>query len=93
MVAEATARGGKQRRLANQALFTAACSSTASVMTSPQTEQHQTGGFIGRHGGLLRVEMPAGSALSAFSVAADRRREERLAMRNMLLRLYAFDDD
>ncbi|KDN47315.1 Thioesterase/thiol ester dehydrase-isomerase [Tilletiaria anomala UBC 951] len=81
VVAEAETREGK-KRIANEALFTAACAPTSVAHVGKQSDQP-----------LLKVVMPPGSALESLQQAADGRRYERLAMKNMLTRLYAFDGE
>ncbi|PWN46775.1 hypothetical protein IE53DRAFT_372030, partial [Violaceomyces palustris] len=74
VLAEAEAPNGT-RRVTNDALFTLATSSSPDSSPPPPP--------------LTKVDMRPGSALETFSLVADRRRQARLQLKDMLIRIYA----
>jgi len=81
VLAEAESRNGT-KRITNDALFTLAFPLDESEILSPVKE--------GSRFRLLRqVDMPPDSALAAFADVAVKRRETRLELKQMLVRIYS----
>ncbi|KAJ9480245.1 Acyl-CoA hydrolase [Pseudozyma hubeiensis] len=80
VLAEAESRNGT-KRITNDALFT---------LAFPLDQEDVTSQVKGGRARLLRqVEMPEGSALAEFADVAVRRRETRLELKQMLVRIYS----
>ncbi|SPO27069.1 related to Cytoplasmic acetyl-CoA hydrolase 1 [Ustilago trichophora] len=85
VLAEAESRNGL-RRVTNDALFTLAFPLDESDISSSMLASVRDGS---RARLLRQVEMPAGSALATFADVAVKRRESRLEMKQMLVRIYS----
>ena len=85
VLAEAESRNGT-RRITNEALFTLAFPLDEGDLTQSMLASVRDGS---RARLLRQVEMPGGSALETFAEVAVKRRESRLEMKNMLVRIYS----
>lgn len=85
VLAEAESRNGT-RRITNDALFTLAFPLDESDISSSVLASKKEGS---RARLLRQVEMPEGSALATFAEVAVKRRESRLELKQMLVRIYS----